>query len=73
MSTTQMKKLELLEWLATVQDKALIEELSKWKEEHAHVSIDQYNKELEEAEGRIASGDFISHEDVMKESNSWLK
>ena len=34
-------------------------------------TIEQYNKELEEAEARIDAGFFTSHEDVLKESESW--
>lgn len=73
MGTTKTKKLELLEWLAAVQDKEIIDELTRWKEEHERISIEQYNKELEEATARIESGEYISHEDVVKESKSWLK
>ncbi len=31
------------------------------------VSVDQYNKELEEAEQEIDRGEFISHEDFKKQ------
>jgi S-adenosylmethionine synthetase len=37
------------------------------------ISIEQYNKELEDANTRIEAGDYVSHEDVVKESASWLK
>ena len=69
----QAQKLQLIEWLATLQDKSLIKELVQWKEDHQRVSVEQYNKELEEANARIEAGDFVSHEDVVKESESWLK
>ncbi len=35
------------------------------------LTIEQYNKELEDAEARIDAGFFTSHEDVLKESESW--
>ena len=73
MSDAQIQKLELLEWLASLQDQSLIGELMKWKEEHQRVSIEQYNKELEEANARIEAGKSIAHEDVEEESESWLK
>ena len=69
----QAQKLQLIEWLAALQDKSLIKELMQWKEDHQRVSVEQYNKELEEANTRIEAGDFVSHEDVVKESESWLK
>ena len=73
MSTAQALKLELIEWLAGVNDKALIKELAKWKEEHEHISVEQYNRELDKASKRIESGDYVSHDDVVKESAQWLK
>ncbi len=71
MSGTQAKKLELLEWLASLQDKSLIEELIKWKEDHQRVSVEQYNHELEEADAQIESGDYLTHEEAVKEVRSW--
>jgi hypothetical protein len=73
MSNTQLQKLELLEWLANIQDQNLINELTKWKDSHYRISIDQYNRELEEANSRIDAGEFVTQEDVKKESKSWLK
>jgi predicted CopG family antitoxin len=32
---------------------------------------EEYNRELDEAEARIRAGKFTSHEDVLKESESW--
>jgi len=72
MSNTQLQKLELLEWLANLQDKKLIDELMKWKESHGRVSIEQYNRELEEANARIDAGEYVSHEEVKRQSKSWV-
>ena len=38
------------------------------KQENETVSIEQYNKEIEQALSEIASGDFISDEQAKKES-----
>ncbi len=35
------------------------------------ISIDQYNKELEEAEARIESGAFFTQEEVEKMAKEW--
>lgn len=35
------------------------------------ISIEQYNRELEEADRRMANGHFISHEDVKEEMKTW--
>ena len=71
MSSTEALKLELMEWLATVHDKTVIHELAKWKEEHQHISVEQYNKEIDEANAAIDRGDFYTQDEVEKRSNSW--
>lgn len=71
MSSTQALKLELLEWLAGVQDQSLIKELAKWKNEHEHMSIDQYNRELDEADAAIDRGEFFTQDEVEQRSKSW--
>ena len=35
------------------------------------ISIEQYNLELEEADAEIESGNFLTHEDAVKEIRSW--
>lgn len=34
-------------------------------------SIDQYNKEIDQAVGRVESGDFYTHEEVESMSKEW--
>lgn len=67
----QTEKLELLEWMATLQDKNLIRELIEWKRSHQRVSVDQYNAELEQADKEIEAGDYLTHEEALKEIRSW--
>ncbi len=38
----------------------------------ARISIEQYNKELDEAEAEMDNGDFISQEDAKKQAESWF-
>lgn len=45
--------------------------LSK-EEENDRTSIEQYNKELNEANERIDSGIFTSHESVKEQSKKWF-
>ena len=71
METMQNQKLELLEWLAGLQDPGTIEELMKWKADHERISIEQYNRELDEAESAIAKGKFVSHKDAVKRLGAW--
>lgn len=35
------------------------------------VNIDQYNKEIQEAMAEAAAGDYVTQEDIEKESASW--
>jgi len=71
MSAAEAKKLELFEWLANVQDEKIIEELFAVKEGHERVSIEQYNREIEEADAEIDRGEFLTHEEAMKEISAW--
>jgi len=71
MSTTQIEKLELLEWMASLQDKQIIKELIQWKEDHQRVSLEQYNREIEEADAEIERGEFLTHEEAVKQIRSW--
>ena len=71
MSSVQTEKLELLEWMATLRDKNLIMELLEWKRSHQRVSIEQYNTELEQSDREIDQGEFLTHEEAVKEIRSW--
>jgi len=35
------------------------------------ISIEQYNKELEEADAEIEKGEFLTHEETLKEVRLW--
>ncbi|MEM7551078.1 MAG: hypothetical protein AAF363_15450 [Bacteroidota bacterium] len=35
------------------------------------ISLEQYNKELDEAEAEIDRGEFLTHEEAVKEVRSW--
>jgi len=36
-----------------------------------HISLEQYNRELDEANARVESGKFITQEDLEKEAAQW--
>ena len=36
------------------------------------ISIEQYNRELDEAEAEMNAGNFISQEDAKKQAESWF-
>jgi len=41
------------------------------KEDSERIGIEQYNKELDEAEAEMDRGEYISHEDLKKEMEKW--
>ena len=45
---------------------------SSQKEFSKTLTIEEYNKEISAAEARINAGQFTLHEDVMRESESWI-
>ena len=77
MSGTQAKKLELLEWLAALQDKSLIDELAQWKEARLSDSTNKAESEQDKtAVGYKADGTPITKSDLIdraKASNEDIK
>jgi molybdopterin converting factor small subunit len=75
----QTRKLQFIEAILSVGSEKIMDKLEtllkkeRQKEDNSRVSIDQYNHELDEAITRLDSGDYISHENVKKESEKWLK
>jgi hypothetical protein len=60
--------------LNKVNDPALIQTLvSILKNRHLHVDsfLEQYNREIDEANARIDSGAYITQEDLEKEASQW--
>jgi predicted transcriptional regulator len=70
-------ELEMLDCFAQLNEaekKSIIQLLKtflKSRKTPGRISIEQYNKELEEAEKRIEAGDFTTHEELIKEMKKW--
>lgn len=45
--------------------------LENRRRDFEHISIEQYNKELQEAERQIEEGNFITQEELEKEMVKW--
>jgi hypothetical protein len=67
-----------IKWIQTelnkVNDPTLVEifvKLLKYRKSTMETWLDEYNKELDEANTRIESGKFIKQEDIEKESSQW--
>jgi predicted transcriptional regulator len=41
------------------------------KEENGPIGLEEYNKEIDEEMSRMDNGEFITHEEVVKSSQSW--
>jgi hypothetical protein len=60
--------------LGKVNDPTLIEifvKLLKYRKSTIETNLEEYNRELDEANARIESGKFVSQEDMEKESTKW--
>ena len=56
--------------LDTPQKKSIISMIKSFLhpvEKDSHISIEQYNKEIDDAMTKMDKGEFITHEDVMNE------
>ena len=61
--------------LNEAEKKSVIQMLKKFlkgkREKKERVSIEQYNSELEEAEAEYQKGDYLTHEELLKEIKKW--
>lgn len=60
--------------LSKVKDPTLIEifiKLLKYRKTTVESSFEEYNRELDEANARIESGNYIIQEDLEKEASQW--
>jgi hypothetical protein len=73
------KKLHFIQEILSIGNEKVIEKLEallkkeQQKGNSQRISIEQYNREIEEANSRIESGEYLTHNDVKKESETWLK
>jgi len=76
----QAEKLSIIERFKQINDASLIQVIknlldyglnNQQSNQEGRISIEQYNKELDEAERRIDKGEYITHDDVVKESKKW--
>ena len=60
--------------LDKIKDPALIEifvRLLKYRKTAIEAGMEEYNRELDEANARIESGKFVSQDDLEKEASQW--
>jgi hypothetical protein len=66
--------LEILQQLTSKQKEAVISLVESFGIEipGQRISIEQYNKELDEAEAEFERDEFLSHEEIMAMSKKWI-
>jgi hypothetical protein len=64
-----IKELEQVEDISLL--KAIKAMLHYGLKNEGRISIEQYNRELEEAEAEIERGEFIAHENLKKQMKAW--
>ena len=73
----QTRKLHFIESILSIGNVKVIEKLEallkkeQQKEDSQRVSVEQYNKELDEAEAEMDRGEYINHEDLKKQMEKW--
>ena len=64
-----IKEIERIEDLALLR--AIKAVLLYASQKEGRISIEQYNREVDEAIARMDAGDFITQEDLEKEASGW--
>ena len=75
----QIKKLELIEWIAQMSDTNIISKMDKIRktylkitqEEIKPMSLEEFYASIDRAEEDIISGKLFSHQEALKESDKW--
>jgi hypothetical protein len=65
----------IIEELQKIDDISLLKALKHMiyygLKNEGRITIEQYNREIEEAEGRVQDGDFLSQDEVEKMAKKW--
>jgi len=65
----------LIKELQQVEDISLLKTLKAvlhyGLKNEGRISVEQYNRELEEAEAEIDRGEFVTHEELKKQMKAW--
>jgi ElaB/YqjD/DUF883 family membrane-anchored ribosome-binding protein len=75
----EVRKLHFIQEFLAIHNEKVIDKLEAvLKQEgreqgNERVSLEQYNQELDEANARIEGGEYVSQDEVKRESDSWLK
>jgi predicted transcriptional regulator len=69
---------ELLQYIVQLNEaekKSVLQMLKTFlkdrEKKHSRISIEQYNKEIDEAVARVEAGEYYTHEDVERMAKDW--
>ena len=71
MVNTETKRLSLIQRLAVTEDESILNQVEEILDRAGRISIEQYNREIEETEAEISKGDFITQEELEKRAEKW--
>ena len=73
MGATSLEKELLQYWpgLTVAQQETVLSVIKSMIHPELGVSVEQYNKEIEEAMARVEAGDFFTQEEVKKMAKDW--
>ena len=57
--------------LTSIQKECIVSVIKSFVEPTAGVSLEQYNKEIDEAMARVEAGEFYTHDEVKKMAKEW--
>ena len=69
----RITQLELIEMLLHTKKETVLDKVRKLleSEQPKRISLEQYNKEIEEAVKDIENGEYYTHEEALKIANQW--
>ena len=69
----QLTKLEIIEMLLHTKEEAILDKVKILleKELPKRISLEQYNKEIDEAVKDIENGEYYTHEEALKIASQW--
>ena len=68
---SEAEKISVVQMIKTFAERNGVESISD-DDAAGRISIEQYNREIDEAMKRMDAGEFHTHEEVVEMSKSWL-
>lgn len=57
--------------LTVVQKQSLLSVIKSFAQPEGRISLKQYNQEIQEAEAEFENGDYITHEEMIRQIKEW--